>query len=100
MFLRTCCWDIFFSQSMSVMMMATMRLIMMIVPSTMTPVRSSIVKVWETPEVALEELFHRSSNSNSPRTITKLSNFNAGKCAEKIFQIFSPLNKGLWDIFK
>ena len=59
--------------------MATMRLIMMMVPSTITPVRSSMVKVCETPELELDELFQRSSNSNSPRTMTKLIWRQAGK---------------------
>ena len=42
-------------------------------PNTMTPVRSSMVKVWDTAELLLSELLQRSSNSNSPKTITKLN---------------------------
>ena len=42
-------------------------------PNTMTPVRRSMVKVWDTAELLLSELLHKSSNSNSPKTITKLN---------------------------
>ena len=42
-FLKTCCLEIRLSLSMSVMMIATIRLIMMMVPRRMTPISKTIV---------------------------------------------------------
>ena len=44
---------------------------MMMVPSMMTPTSRSMVNIWDSLELALSELDQRSSNSNSPRTMTK-----------------------------
>ena len=75
-----------FNHSMSEMMIATMRLTMIIEPRMMSPTSRNIVYSldleWEDShnlpdfppsyEVELSELFQRSSNSNSPRTITNI----------------------------
>ena len=71
-FRSTCSFETLFNHSMSVMMMATIKLTMMMVPRMIRATKSIIVKAWESPELALSLLFHKSSNSNSPRTITKL----------------------------
>ena len=65
-FLTTCCFETLLSHSMSVMMMATMRLIMMMVPRMMSPTNNIMVKTWDKPELAFSLLSHRSLNSNSP----------------------------------
>ena len=48
---------------MSVMMIATIRLIMMMVPRSMTPISNSIVNIWDSLELELFEEDQRSSNS-------------------------------------
>ena len=53
---------------MSVMMMATMRLIMMMVPRRITPISNSIVNIWDSLDLALSEEDQRSSNSKETTT--------------------------------
>ena len=71
-FNRACSFDILFSHSMSEMMMATMRLTMIIEPRMIRPISRNMVNILDKLELELSELLQRSSNSNSPRTMTKI----------------------------
>ena len=57
---------------MSEMMMATIRLTMIIEPRMIKPINRNMVNILDKLELELSELLHRSSNSNSPRTMTKI----------------------------
>ena len=69
---KACSSEILLSHSMSDMMMATIRLTMIIEPKMIRAMRRIMVKIWERRELELAESLHRSSNSNSPRTITNI----------------------------
>ena len=57
---------------MSEMMIATIKLTMIMEPRMMSPIKSTMVIILDRLESELSELLHRSSNSNSPRTMTKI----------------------------
>ena len=57
---------------MSEMMMATIRLTMIMDPRIMSPLKRTIVITRDRTEFELSELLHNSSNSNSPRIMTKI----------------------------
>ena len=64
--------EILFNHSMSEMMMATIRLTMIIDPRMMSPLKRTNVITRDRTEIELSELLHQSSNSNSPRIMTKI----------------------------
>ena len=64
--------DILLSHSMSEMMIATIRLTMIIEPRMINPIKRIMVNSLDRLELELSELLHRSSNSNSPRTMTNI----------------------------
>ena len=70
--IKDCSFEILFSQSMSEMMIATIRLTMIMEPRMMSPIKRTMVTTLDRMEFELSELLHRSSNSNSPRTMTKI----------------------------
>jgi hypothetical protein len=57
---------------MSEMMIATIRLTMIIEPRTISAIRRTMVINLDKLELELSEFSHRSSNSNSPRTMMKI----------------------------
>ena len=57
---------------MSEMMIATIRLTMIMEPRMMSPINRTMVTTLDRMEFELSELLHRSSNSNSPRTMTNI----------------------------
>jgi hypothetical protein len=63
--------DILFNHLMSEMMMAMMKLTMIIDPRMIKPISKNVVSEHEKLKLELSELLHRSSNSNSPKTMTK-----------------------------
>ena len=71
-FIRACSLDILLSHSISEMMIATIRLTMIMEPRMMSPIKRIMVNILDRSECELSELLHRSSNSNSPRTMTKI----------------------------
>ena len=64
--------EIWFNHSMSEMMMATIRLTMIMEPKMMSPTNKTMVINLDRVELELSEFIQRSSNSNSPRTMTKI----------------------------
>ena len=69
---RACSLETVLSHLMSEMMIATIKLTMMTVPKTIKPTNKSIVKRRVIPDSESSEFVQRSSNSNSPRIITKI----------------------------